>query len=147
GLVKLTGWRRLDPLTAVAVAIYVGGQAFWLLRRSWAGLMDEQDIEDARLLRQILDSHVGSAGKEPCICSYHKLRHRHSGRYHWVDFHIMVPATWDIDRGHRVASEIEYEIENALGEGNATAHVEPCTDETCADTHARVPSPPVGNRG
>jgi len=79
----------------------------------------------------ILDSHIGPAGKQPQICSYHKLRHRHSGRYHWVDFHIMVPADWSIDKGHQVASSIEYEIENALGEGNATAHVEPCVDQQC----------------
>jgi hypothetical protein len=43
----------------------------------------------------------------------------------------MVPATWDVDRGHRVASAIEHEIERALGEGNATAHVEPCVDPQC----------------
>jgi len=131
-LVKLTGWRRLDPLTAVAVAIYVGFEAFSLLRRSWAGLMDEQDTDDDRLLRQILDGHVGPAGKAPRICSYHKLRHRHTGRYHWVDFHMLVPAAWNVDRGHRAASAIEYEIETALGEGNATAHVEPCEDTQCS---------------
>ena len=54
-LVKLTGFRRLDALTALAVAVYVGIEAFGLLRRSWAGLMDEQDVEDDRLLRQILE--------------------------------------------------------------------------------------------
>ena len=65
------------------------------------------------------------------ICSYHKLRHRHSGRYHWVDFHLVVPANWDVHKSHEVASAIEYEIEQALGEGNATAHVEPCVRGTC----------------
>ncbi|HZZ43818.1 MAG TPA: cation transporter dimerization domain-containing protein, partial [Tepidisphaeraceae bacterium] len=73
----------------------------------------------------------GGGGKEPRICSYHKLRHRHSGRYHWVDFHIMVPGGMDISRGHEIASAIEWEIEKALGEGNATAHVEPCAGEGC----------------
>jgi divalent metal cation (Fe/Co/Zn/Cd) transporter len=81
------------------------------------------------MLREILDAHVNGSG--PRICSYHKLRHRHSGRYHWVDFHMLVPAWWDIQRGHQIASSIEYEIEQALGVGNATAHVEPCGDEKC----------------
>jgi divalent metal cation (Fe/Co/Zn/Cd) transporter len=89
--------------------------------------MDEQDAHDDRLLRSILDSHVGPAGAEPRICSYHKLRHRHTGRYHWVDFHMMVPPDWGIEQAHHAASAIEYEIERSLGEGNATAHVEPCT--------------------
>jgi divalent metal cation (Fe/Co/Zn/Cd) transporter len=102
-----------------------------LMRSSFAGLMDEQDLRDDQLLRGILDSHLAPAGTPPLICSYHKLRHRHSGRYHWVDFHISVPAVMDVESGHQIASSIEHEIEDALGEGNATAHVEPCSDEKC----------------
>jgi cation diffusion facilitator family transporter len=130
-IVRMTGWTYADPIAALAVAAYVVWVALGLLGRSSAGLMDRQDMEDERLLKNILDAHLGTDGRPPRICSYHKLRHRHSGRYHWVDFHIMVPAHWDIDRGHQVASALEYEIEQALHIGNATAHVEPCTDETC----------------
>jgi divalent metal cation (Fe/Co/Zn/Cd) transporter len=49
-----------------------------------------------------------------------------------VDFHIMVPQQLNVEQGHAIASAIEYEIEQALGEGNATAHIEPCTNGTCA---------------
>jgi cation diffusion facilitator family transporter len=126
----LPHWTWVDPIAALVVAAYIAYMGVHLLGESAAGLMDRQDAADDRLLRGILDAHVN--GREPRICSYHKLRHRHSGRYHWVDFHIMVPATWDIRRGHEVASAIEYEIEQALGEGNATAHVEPCADSACA---------------
>jgi cation diffusion facilitator family transporter len=135
-IVRLTGWKWVDPLAAVAIAAYMAFLGLRLLKRSAAGLMDEQDASDATLLRNILDSH-SEGGKEPRICSYHKLRHRHSGRYHWVDFHIMVPPWWSIDQGHRVASVIEYEIELALGEGNATAHVEPCENAGCQSCEAR----------
>ncbi|HEY1923092.1 MAG TPA: cation diffusion facilitator family transporter [Tepidisphaeraceae bacterium] len=131
GVVRLTGWTWVDPAAALAIAAYMGFLGLRLLKRSAAGLMDEQDAADTKLLRRILDSHSGALAKEPRICSYHKLRHRHSGRYHWVDFHIMVPSWWSIDQGHRVASVIEYEIELALGEGNATAHVEPCEEADC----------------
>lgn len=123
-------WTWVDPIAALLVAGYIAVMALGLLSHSTAGLMDRQDVEDEKLLREILDAHV--SGREPRICSYHKLRHRHSGRYHWVDFHVMVPATWDIRRGHEVASIIEHEIEQALGEGNATAHVEPCANGACA---------------
>ena len=133
-LVKVTGWVYADPLGAIAIAIYISWTGMGLLRRAAAGLMDEQDNADGRLLREILDAHAH--GGDPRICSYHKLRHRHSGRYHWVDFHMMVPAWWDIQRGHNVASTIEYEIEQALGVGNATAHVEPCVDEKCTACEA-----------
>jgi cation diffusion facilitator family transporter len=131
GVVRLTGWRWADPVAALLVAAYISRTGVRLLGHAVGGLMDRQDVEDEALLRRILDSHVGAGGKDPRICGYHKLRHRHSGRYHWVDFHITVPADWNIDRGHKVASAIEYEIEQALGEGNATAHVEPCTEVAC----------------
>ena len=130
-VVKLMNWPLADPIAALLIAAYIGWMGIVLLRRSSAGLMDRQDANDERLLRQILDSHIGMSGKEPKICSYHKLRHRHSGRYHWVDFHIMLPPDFDVERGHAIASAIEYEIEQALGEGNATAHIEPCKETPC----------------
>jgi cation diffusion facilitator family transporter len=130
-IIWLTGWQWVDSAAALAVAAYIAILGLRLLKRSAAGLMDEQDSRDRELLRKILTSHTGPAGEEPRICSFHKLRHRHSGRYHWVDFHILVPAWWDIAKAHQVASAIEYEIELALGEGNATAHVEPCLDDQC----------------
>jgi cation diffusion facilitator family transporter len=131
-IVRVSGWSYADPIAAIGVSLYIGLTGIGLLRRSAAGLMDQQDAADTAMLRGILDSHLGPAGVEPRICSYHKLRHRHSGRYHWVDFHMVVPAKWDIEHGHRAASAIEYEIEQALGEGNATAHVEPCVEPECA---------------
>jgi cation diffusion facilitator family transporter len=131
-LVRFTRWAWADPVVAIGIAVYIGGTGLHLLRHAYAGLMDEQDWDDDRQIRAILDAHAGPAGREPRICSYHKLRHRHSGRYHWVDFHIVVPAGLNVSAGHRVASAIEHEIEQQLGEGNATAHVEPCTDAECA---------------
>ena len=138
--VRFTGVRQLDPVAALLIAAYLAHMAWGLLRRSAAGLMDEQDVADQRLLQGILDAHIGPSGKEPRICSYHKLRHRHSGRYHWVDFHIMVPRRLNVEQGHAIASAIEYEIEQALGEGNATAHVEPCADPACVGCRA-MPTP------
>jgi cation diffusion facilitator family transporter len=133
-IVKLSGgrWWMVDPIFAILIAIYITYTAVGLMRQGAAGLMDEQDLSDEAMLVGILDAHLAPDGKPPQICSYHKLRHRHSGRYHWVDFHIMVPAGMTIEQGHAIASAIEYEIELALGEGNATAHVEPCVEVGCA---------------
>jgi cation diffusion facilitator family transporter len=130
-LVRLTGWVYFDPITAVLLGAYIAWMAIGLMRQSGARLMDRQDPQDMRLLSDLLNAHVGPAGVEPRICAYHKLRHRHTGRYHWVDFHIQVPATWTINHAHEVAGAIEGEIERALGEANATAHVEPCPDAHC----------------
>jgi len=131
GVVKLTGWVYADPTAALLVAGYIAVMGLGLIRQSAAGLMDAQDLKDAKLLKELLDAHLPGGSREPQICSYHKLRHRHSGRYHWVDFHILVPASMSVAEGHKIASAIEYEIELALKEGNATAHIEPCVDPGC----------------
>ena len=131
GLIRLTGLQWVDPVVALLVAGYICFTGVGLLRRAEAGLMDRQDLADHALLERVLNAHVGTEGADPRVCGYHKLRHRHSGRYHWVDFHLVVPADWTIERGHQVATAIEQEIEAALGEGNATAHVEPCESGGC----------------
>lgn len=139
-IVQITGWIIADPVAAILVSVYIAWMGLGLVRRSAAGLMDEQDVGDEAMFSRILDAHLGPRGREPRVCSYHKLRHRHSGRYHWVDFHLVVPKWWDIERGHRVASAIEYEMEQAMNEGNATAHVEPCEQpgcENCDEYRAR----------
>jgi hypothetical protein len=43
-----------------------------------------------------------------------------------------------------IASAIEREIQAALGEGNATAHVEPCGDAGCEQCHAAPPRAVAG---
>jgi cation diffusion facilitator family transporter len=129
--VRQTGIVAIDPICAIVMSFYIAWVGVRLVRRSAAGLMDEQDPEDDRKICELLDSHIGASAVEPRICSYHKLRHRHVGRYHWIDFHLVVPGTWDIALAHRAASEIEHEIEQMLGHADATAHVEPCISEAC----------------
>jgi cation diffusion facilitator family transporter len=142
GIVRVTGWTAADPITALLIAGYIGWMGVGLLHNSLGGLMDRQSLADDHLLKKILDSHVGPSGAAPQICSFHKLRHRHSGRVHWIDFHIRVPAILHVREGHAIATAIENEVCQALGEANAIAHVEPCTTQDCAvcdATHPPVP--------
>lgn len=141
-LVRVTGWKYADPIAALAIAAYIARIGLYLLRRSVAGLMDEQDASDKKLITSLLDAHLGDAANTPRICSYHKLRHRHAGRYHWVDFHVMVPPSLNVEQGHAIASALEHEIERGLVEGDATAHVEPCTDGEC--DHCRTQQAAAG---
>ena len=129
-IVRVTGWTWVDPAMALGIAVYIAAAGVQLMRRSFGGLMDQQDAGDERQLIALLDSHVhGDA--EPRVCGYHKLRHRHSGRYHWVDFHLVVPSGLSVADGHYIASRIEIEMEQLLGVGNATAHIEPCEAKDC----------------
>jgi len=129
--VRFTGIGWIDPLVAIVMACVLVGLGVRMVRRSLGELVDEQDVGDFEVVRTILDSHVeGTAGaRAPLIRGWHKLRTRHVGRHHWVEFHIQVDARMDVRTAHEVASAIEFEIETRLGGstggGNATAHIEP----------------------
>ncbi len=128
-LVSWTGVTVLDPILAAGFAVLIFWQGWRLVRRALGGLTDEQDVRDQRVIEELLTAHA--SGPSPDICSFHKVRHRHSGRYHWVDFHLQVPRATTVQVAHDVASAIEGEIERRLGEGDATAHVEPCENPSC----------------
>lgn len=130
-LVRVTGQAWLDAAIAAGFGVYVGWQGVLLVRRALGGLTDEQDAKDSAALEALLARHVGPHAAEPRVCSFHKVRHRHSGRYHWVDFHIQLPAAMSVAEGHAIATHLEREMEQMLGEGDATAHIEPCAGAVC----------------
>lgn len=144
-LVWWTGLRWIDWLAALLMGGYLLATAAHLMRRGAAGLMDEQDRADDALIRSILDGHLARPAG-PGICSYHKLRHRHHGRMHWVDFHLCVPRNLTVHEGHELAGAVEGEIERTLGHADATAHVEPCPGcQRCSPDPPDPPSPPPPN--
>jgi len=120
-LVQWTGWTKLDPIVAVLLAGVILFMSWRLLWQSAAGLMDRSDPADDAAVRAILDEEVAAG----VIRSYHKVRHRHTGAFHWVDLHVQVDGDLSVRQGHALASRIERRIEESLGDANATAHVEP----------------------
>lgn len=129
--VRFTGWTWIDPVVAIVLGISIGFVGVRVVRRSLGDLVDEQDLRDFERIEVVLDAHCGAQGRDPKICSWHKLRVRHVGREHWVDFHLCVSGQSPVREAHDVASAIEHEIEQILGPGDATAHLEPCEDPAC----------------
>lgn len=123
--VSLTGWMRLDPIIALAIA----GNILWtgaeLLRRSAVGLLDvalssaEQDA-----IKQIL------CGYEAQGIHYHALRTRRAGRRSFVSFHVLVPGDWTVQRGHDVLEDLERDIRAAVPGATVLTHMEPIEDPT-----------------
>ena len=50
--------------------------------------------------------------------------------------HLRVPAKLTVAQGHAIATVIEREVLDAVGEGTATAHIEPC-DGRCGRASCR----------
>jgi cation diffusion facilitator family transporter len=109
GAVVLTGWQRLDPIVALAVAANIIWTGLGIVRRSTAGLMDSAlCAEDLAALQRVLLVHQ-EAGLQ-----FHKLQTRQAGARKFVSLHIQVPGDWSVQRGHQIAGRVASEIRAAL---------------------------------
>ncbi len=127
-LVMLTGWRQLDPICAIAVALNIVWSGSRLIFRSVGGLMDYADPAVA--------SEIG-AGMEK-LCSelqlrYHGLRFRNTGFRLFIEVHLLFPADVSLATAHRLATEVEERLPMVLGRtAEVVTHLEALED------HARV---------
>ena len=123
-----TGWERLDPLIALAVAVNIVIAGATLIRRSSGGLLDrslppvEQQAIEAVLERARADS-----------IQFHAVRTRQSGRRSFVSLHVLVPGAWTIQRGHDLSERLESEIREVLPHANVLTHLEPVEDPASFD--------------
>jgi cation diffusion facilitator family transporter len=118
--VALTGWLRLDPLIALAVAAHIAWTGISLIRRSVHGLMDRAlSAEETQRVTAVLERF--------CVegVGYHALRTRQAGHRRFISFHLLVPGAWSVERGHALLEEIEAEIRAALPHANVLGHLEP----------------------
>ncbi|OGA23223.1 MAG: transporter [Betaproteobacteria bacterium RIFCSPLOWO2_02_FULL_67_26] len=120
GAVGLTGWQRLDPLIALAVAAHIVWAGYGIMRRSVQGLLDHAlPPEQLRVLEGVLDRYR-ARGVE-----FHALRTRQAGARSFVTLHVLVPADWTVAQGHELAHEVVEAIRKALPDAAVLTHVEP----------------------
>jgi len=122
-LVAWTGWLRLDPLVALAVAVQILWTGWELMSRSFQGLMDRAIPDDDRAqVVEVLDSLRHQGG------DYHALRTRVAGAKSFVDVHVLLPGTMTIQQGHDLAESLENEIRGRLPHVEVLTHLEPLED-------------------
>lgn len=127
--VRITGLDWIDTAVAFGVGALLLVVGARVALRGVSAIIGVQDAEDHRRIVAILERH--KQGDEPRICSYASVRHRHQGRTHFVDMHLRVPRGMTVADSHDIASRLEREVLDAVGEGTATAHMEPCGDAAC----------------
>lgn len=125
GLYKFTHWIWWDPLAAMLAALNILRVGYKLIRESLGGLLDESDPEMERRIRELLDREVAKLG-----LSYHNFRHRHSGRTHWVEFHLVFDDDLTVGQAHSSATKIEASVAEMLKpDGRVISHLEPKSAE------------------
>ena len=124
-LIYFTEWVWWDPIAAVLAALNILRVGFKLIRESLGGLLDEADPKVEREIHSLLDREVSRRG-----LSYHNLRHRHSGRTHWVEFHLVFDDALTVGEAHEAATEIEASVAELLHpDGRVISHLEPKSAE------------------
>ncbi len=128
GAVAVTGWQRLDPLIAMAVAANIVWAGSRIVGRSVMGLMDTAlPALELEAVRAALEPYR-SQGIE-----YHALRTRQSGARRFVSLHVLVPGSWTVTRGHALLEQIEADIRRTLANVTILTHLESLDDPTSWD--------------
>jgi len=128
GLVALTGWLRLDPLIAFAVAVNIVWTGWKLVRETGLGLLDTALPEPER--REVTAALIPF--QEQGIL-FHAIRTRTAGTRRFVSMHVLMPGTWTIQRGHDLAEEIEAAVRGKLPGAHVFTHLEPREDPVSWD--------------
>jgi cation diffusion facilitator family transporter len=124
-LIRVTGWLMWDPIFAVLASLNILRVGLGLIRESLGGLLDEADPVIEQLIREVLVAETGSRG-----LAYHNFRHRHSGRAHWVEFHLVFPDEISVGQAHEQATTIEAVVAAIIApEGRVITHLEPRSSE------------------
>jgi cation diffusion facilitator family transporter len=121
--VWLTGWHRLDPLIAIAVAAHIVWSGYKLVHRSAQGLLDRAlPAAELATLERALDRYRAQG------LEFHALRTRQAGARSFISVHVLVPAAWTVAQGHDLAHQVEREIREKLPGATVLTHVEPLGD-------------------
>jgi cation diffusion facilitator family transporter len=121
--VAATGWLRLDPIVALAVAANIVRTGFGIVRRSVLGLMDTAlPADELEAVKAALASHLKDG------VQYHALRTRQSGARRFVSFHVLVPGGWTVHQGHELLEDVEARIRATVPNVNVFTHLESLDD-------------------
>jgi cation diffusion facilitator family transporter len=123
--VAISGWRPLDPIIAITVALNIVFTGVRLIRRSGAGLMDRTlPAEEQALVETALAPYRKDG------IAFRALMTRRSGRRSFVSFAVQAPSDWTIARGHELLEKVERDIVAALPQATVTTHLEPLAEES-----------------
>jgi cation diffusion facilitator family transporter len=128
--VAITGWDRLDPIVALAVAVNILVTGSSLVGRSVGGLMDRALGEPERAQIEAVLERFRGDGVE-----FHALRTRQAGARAFISVHVLVPGDWTVQRGHDLVEDVEAALRERLPYATVFTHLEPAEDpRSFADT-------------
>jgi len=119
--IAVTGWKFLDPVFAIAVALFIVKAAYELGARALSDLIDRSlPAEDETRIRAIISEHYLQ------YASFHELRTRKSGSDRFMDLHLVVSKNLTVSEAHSLSDHLEDDLRRVFPRSSITIHVEPC---------------------
>lgn len=126
-LVNSTGWYWMDGAIACVMALNILFMGARLIRRSFAGLMDESD---PKLLEEI--SRLIAQHRRESWIDVHHLRAWRSGNRIHADFHLILPRDLSLEETHIEVTQLQQALKSHIyGMGDVLIHAEPCIEPEC----------------
>lgn len=134
GIMMVTGWRVIDPVIALFVAVFIIHAAYEITTRSSHGLLDAS-LPDSEIkeIERIMNEHSNK------YVNFHKLRARKTGSERQIDLHLTVPSNLSVEESHDLSEHLEEDIKAVLPRTTTVIHVEPC-DKECDKCRLREES-------
>ncbi|WP_271812420.1 cation diffusion facilitator family transporter [Clostridium beijerinckii] len=118
-LIWITKLNFLDPIVAILVAIFILKEAIELLISAFNPLLDTKLSNDEIKIIQ------NSINKFSSIyCNYHNFKTRKSGRFRYIELHLVFPENMRIKDAHDVCDRIENDIKKSLNYSEIMIHLE-----------------------
>jgi cation diffusion facilitator family transporter len=122
-LVWVTGIERLDPVVAFAVGLNILVTGWRLIRSASAGLMDVSlPKEDNEVIVAVLGRFTSAE------VSWHRLLTREAGNRRFMQFDLLVPGGWTVQRGHDLVEDITDALMAEFPDIDVLCHIEPVED-------------------
>jgi len=113
------GWAGVDPLFAMAIAVYILHSAWEIAETSIHELMDKElSVEERAGIKAIVFSHAKVKG-------LHDLRTRKSGTTYFIQFHLELDPKLNLLEAHEISDEVEAMVTEAWPDSEVIIHEDP----------------------
>lgn len=120
-LLAVYGWPGFDSVFALGIAFYIVYSAWEIVREALDHLMDrELPQEDREHIKEIVYRHPETRGM-------HDLRTRQSGTTVFIQLHLELDDQLSLMKAHRIADEVEAEIQQAFPDAEVIIHEDPAS--------------------
>jgi cation diffusion facilitator family transporter len=134
-VIRFTGFKIIDPIMAIIVALFILKAAIQLTLKSVKDLIDVRLPEgEEKQIRDIIQKYAGH------FLEFHEMRTRKAGSDRFIDFHLVVCHDANVETAHSLADKMEGEIIRVFPRASVIIHLEPCGKEVTCKICEKTPA-------